>query len=76
MMTAALLCSVGAIICYLLCYHMTTERVKMEKTAEKFSFKELIRTTISNRADRHCSGGAAIAAGTAHTVWYGELYLS
>ena len=50
MMTAALLCSVGAIICYLLCYHMTTERVKMEKTAEKFSFKELIRTTISNRA--------------------------
>lgn len=50
MMIAALLCSIGAVICYLLCYHMTTERVKLEKTTEKFSFGELIRTTVSNRA--------------------------
>ena len=50
MMIAALLCSIGAVICYLLCYHMTTERVKLEKTTEKFSFGDLIRTTVSNRA--------------------------
>ena len=50
MMAAAFFCSIGAVICYLLCYHMTTERVKMEKNTEKFSMKELVQTTLSNRA--------------------------
>lgn len=50
MMVAALFCSIGAVVCYMLCYHMTTERVKMENTAEKFSMGELIRTTVSNKA--------------------------
>lgn len=50
MMMAALFCSIGAVICYLLCYHMTTERVKMEKSAEKFSMRELLDITLSNRA--------------------------
>lgn len=36
MMIAALLCSIGAVICYLLCYHMTTERVKLEKLQRSF----------------------------------------
>lgn len=50
MMAAAFFCSVGAVVCYMLCYHMTTERVKMENTSEKFSMGELIRTTVSNKA--------------------------
>lgn len=50
MMAAAFFCSVGAVICYMLCYHMTTERVKLETTTEKFSISELVRTTFSNRA--------------------------
>ena len=32
MMIAALVCSIGAVICYLICYAMTTERVKVEQT--------------------------------------------
>ena len=43
MMIGALVCSIGAVICYMLCYHMTTERVKVEQNTQKFSFKELIR---------------------------------
>ena len=50
MAAAALACSIGAVICYLLCYVMTTERVKMEKVTEKFSFKKLLKVLIGNRA--------------------------
>lgn len=50
MMMAALACSIGAVFCYMLCYTMTTERVKMNQLTEKFSFKKLIKTTITNRA--------------------------
>ena len=32
----AALCSVGAVICYLLCYNFCTERVKVEQKTEKF----------------------------------------
>lgn len=38
----ALICSVGAVICYLICYNMVTERVKVERKTEKFNLKELL----------------------------------
>lgn len=50
MSIAALLCSVGAVICYVLCYTMTTERVHMEQKTGKFSLKELANTLFRNRA--------------------------
>ena len=38
----ALICSIGAVICYLICYNMVTERVKVEQKTEKFNLKELL----------------------------------
>ena len=49
-MIGALVCSIGAVICYMLCYHMTTERVKVEQNTQKFSFKELISEIAHNKA--------------------------
>ena len=34
----------------MLCYHMTTERVKVEQNTQKFSFKELISEIAHNKA--------------------------
>lgn len=44
--------SLGAIGCYLLCYFMTTERVKIAPThhEEQVSFKETVKALVSNRA--------------------------
>ncbi|WP_099469222.1 MFS transporter [Konateibacter massiliensis] len=50
MFFAALACSVGAVVCYMICYHMTTERVKMETITERFSLSGLIKVTLANRA--------------------------
>ncbi len=50
MAIAAGVCSVCAVICYLICYNLTTERVKIEKKEEKFSLVELGKTLISSRA--------------------------
>lgn len=50
MAVAALFCSVFAIICYILCYKMTTERVKVEQKTEKFSFNELVSGLVHNKA--------------------------
>ncbi len=47
---AALVCSIGAVVCYLLCTSLTTERVKIEKKTEKFSFNALIKQLFSSRA--------------------------
>ena len=47
---AAGICSVCAVICYLLCYFMSTERVKVEQKTEKFSFGELIKSLVTNKA--------------------------
>ncbi len=47
---AALLCSIGAIICYILCYNMCTERVKVEQKTEKFDFGKLLRGLAKNKA--------------------------
>lgn len=50
MMIAALVCSILAVICYALCYKLTTERVKIANKNTKFSFKELLKSTIANRS--------------------------
>lgn len=47
---AALDCSIGAVICYLLCYAMSTERVKIEQETEKFDLIALLKYLLINRA--------------------------
>lgn len=47
---AALICSIGAVVCYMLCYNLVTERVKVEQKTEKFSLKELLSGLVHNRA--------------------------
>lgn len=47
---AALICSVGAVICYLLCYNLCTERVKVEQKTEKFDIVKLVSGLIHNKA--------------------------
>lgn len=50
MMMAALVCSIGAVICYMLCYFMSTERVKIEQKTEKFNLGELLKSIATNKA--------------------------
>ncbi|MGN0165209.1 MAG: MFS transporter [Lachnospiraceae bacterium] len=50
MTVAALVCSIGAVICYMVCYYMVTERVKVEQKTEKFDLKQLITGLIHNKA--------------------------
>lgn len=50
MTIAAGVCSILAVICYMLCYHMTTERVKMPQTNEKFSLATLFKSIFTNRS--------------------------
>ncbi len=46
----ALICSIGAVICYLLCYNLTTERVKVEQKTEKFNLGELLSGLVHNKS--------------------------
>lgn len=50
MSLAALGCSIGAVICYLICYHLTTERVKIEKINQSFNLVQLLKSLVTNRA--------------------------
>lgn len=50
MTVAAGICSVCAVICYLLCYRMTLERVKISRETEKFNLLNLVKYLLSNRA--------------------------
>ncbi len=47
---AAGICSLGAVICYMLCFFMTTERVKVEQKTERFSLGGLLKSLVTNRA--------------------------
>ena len=49
-MIAAAVCSVAAVVCYLLCYTMCTERVHVEQKKEKFSLGKLIGGLFRNKA--------------------------
>lgn len=50
MSLAALMCSVCAVVCYLLCYNLTTERVKVPQKTEKFDLGALLSSLVKNRA--------------------------
>lgn len=50
MTIAAFVCSLAAVICYMLCYSMTTERVKVEQKTEKFNLAGLVSDLIHNRS--------------------------
>ncbi len=50
MMIAAAIFSVAAFICFMVCYHMTTERVKFETKTEKFSFAALGKMIAKNKS--------------------------
>jgi GPH family glycoside/pentoside/hexuronide:cation symporter len=50
MSIAAFACSVGAVICYILCYYMTTERVHVKTATERFSLTRLLSGLVSNKA--------------------------
>ena len=47
---AAGLCSVGAVLCYIICYNMVTERVKVEQKTEKFDLGKLLRGLVTNKS--------------------------
>ncbi len=47
---AAAVCSIGSVLCYLLCYNMCTERVKVEAKTEKFELGKLIKGLVTNKA--------------------------
>ncbi len=47
---AALICSIGAVICYLLCYNLCTERVKVPQKTEKFDIVKLFSGLLHNKA--------------------------
>ena len=50
MMYAALICSILAVVCYMICYRLTTERVKVAQTTGKFDLIGMIKYLVSNRA--------------------------
>ena len=50
MTIAALICSIGAVVCYMLCYNMLTERVKVEQKTDKFNLGELLKSIVTNKA--------------------------
>ena len=50
MSIAALVCSIGAVICYLISTSLCTERVKIEKKTETFSIAALLKQLFSSRA--------------------------
>ena len=50
MFIGAVLCSVGAVACYLISFNMCTERVKVEQKTEKFDVGKLIKGLVTNKA--------------------------
>ncbi len=46
----ALILSIAAAGCYVICYFMCTERVKPEENAVKLSFKDTMKTLFTNRS--------------------------
>lgn len=46
----AAVCSIGTVLCYLLCFRMCTERVKVEQKTEKFEVRQLIKNLVTNKS--------------------------
>ena len=66
-------CSVLAVICYLLCYSLTTERVKPEKTEEtkQVSVGRMLINAAKNSIDFHYCSSYSYAVSTAYHAVYG-----
>lgn len=47
---AAAVLSIGSFVAFMVCYHMTTERVKFETKAEKFDLVGLLKSLVTNKA--------------------------
>lgn len=50
MLIASVVCSIIAVIAYILCYTLTTERVKMQQVTTKFAFGNFVKTILSSRS--------------------------
>lgn len=50
MTIGALICSVGAFLCYTICCKLSTERVKVEQMTQKFRFGSLLKSLVTNRS--------------------------
>lgn len=50
MTIAAVVCSICAVVCYLLCLGLTTERVHIEKVEHKEGAGKLLKSLVTNRA--------------------------
>ena len=48
--TVALIASIAAAACYIICYFMCTERVKVSEEGQSVSFKDTIKALAGNRA--------------------------
>lgn len=42
------ICSIAAFVCYMLCYRLTTERIRITKKTEKFNLKDLVSGWIKS----------------------------
>ena len=49
-MIASAVCSVLAVVVYMICYHLTTERVKMQSAEGQKNVFELFKVLFTNRA--------------------------
>ncbi len=50
MAIAALVCSIGSLLCYFLCYVLITERVSVEQKTGKFQLKGLVIGLVKNKS--------------------------
>ena len=50
MLIVAGVCSIGAIICYLLCFNLVRERVDVPQNTEKFNLGQLLKSLVTNRS--------------------------
>lgn len=46
----ALILSIAAIACYIICYFMCTERIQVTQSAQNIPFKDTLKALVSNRA--------------------------
>lgn len=50
MLTAATVCSIGAIICYIICFNLVRERVDVPQNTTKFNAGQLVKSLVTNRS--------------------------
>lgn len=50
MLIVAAICSIGAIICYVLCFNLVRERVEVPQNTTKFNPGQLVKSLVTNRS--------------------------